>query len=80
MVLTSWLKEFIPALKVECLIIGWGTVAMSLCLMDVAITSGLTGSLVYIPLHPGITVPGLLGGLALVGLAMTMKPVPREEM
>lgn len=79
-VLSSWLKEFIPALKVECLIVGFGLIAMSLCLMVVASTSGLSGPLTYFALSPGLTVPGLLGGIALVIAAMVMKPVPREEM
>lgn len=80
MVLTSWFKEFVPALKVEAIIIGVGLIAMSLCLMDVCITSGLNGNLIYMILHPGTTVPGILAGAALIGAALTMKPVPREEM
>lgn len=79
-VLGLWLKEFIPALKVECLIVGVGMMLMSICLTVVVTTSGLTGSHTYLILHPGTTVPGFLGGLALVAAAMTMKPVPREEM
>ncbi len=79
-VLTSWFKEFVPALKTECLIVGFGLVAMSLCLMDVCITSGLTGERTYMILHPGTTVPGVFAGLGLVAAALTMKPVPREEM
>lgn len=79
-VLGLWLKEFIPALKVECLIVGVGLVLMSICLMVVTITSGLTGKNTYLILHPGTTIPGILAGLALIGAALTMKPVPREEM
>jgi hypothetical protein len=79
-VLGLWAKEFIPALKVECLIVGWGLVLMSICLIVVATTSGLTGSNTYMILHPGLTIPGIIAGLALVGAALTMKPVPREEM
>jgi hypothetical protein len=79
-VLSSWFKEFIPALKVECLIVGFGLIAMSLCLTDVVITSGLTGSLSYLPLNLGVIAPGLLGGIGLVIAALMMKPVPREEM
>jgi hypothetical protein len=79
-VLSSWLKEFIPALKVECIIIGVSLIAMSVCLWVVAATSGLTGKLTYLILHPGTTIPGILSGILLIIAAMTMKPVPREEM
>lgn len=79
-VLSSWLKEFIPALKVECIIIGVSLIAMSICLWVVTATSGLTGKQTYLILHPGTTIPGILGGLALIAAAMMMRPVPREEM
>lgn len=80
MVLTSWFKEFVPALKVEAIIIGAGLIAMSLCLMDVCLTSGLTGNRTYMILHPGTTIPGIIAGVLLIVAALTMKPVPPEEM
>lgn len=79
-ILSSWLKEFIPALKVECLIVGIGLVLISICLMVVATTSGLSGNLMYMALHPGVTAPAMIGGIVLTIAALTMKPVPREEM
>ncbi len=79
-VLVDFFREFIPALKTECIIIGAGTIAMSLCLWLVCATSGLTGGNIYLALHPGLTVPGILGGALLIFLAVTLKPVPREEM
>ncbi len=79
-VLVDFFREFIPALKTECIIVGAGLIAMSLCLWLVCSTSGLTGNNIYLALHPGITGPGILGGAILIFLAKTLKPVPREEM
>ena len=79
-VLSRWVREFIPALKTECLIVGFGLIAMSLCLLEVTITSGLTGKLMYLPLTLGVVAPGIVGGALLVIAALTMKPVPRELM
>jgi ABC-type proline/glycine betaine transport system permease subunit len=64
----------------ETIIIGISLMVMSLCLVLVAESSGLSGRLMYLALHPGITAPGFFGGLALVIAAMVMKPVPRELM
>ncbi len=79
-VLYDFFREFIPALKIESLIVGFGLIAMSLCLMLVCVSSGLTGGNIYLALHPGVTVPGIIGGAVLIFLALTLKPVPREEM
>ncbi len=76
-VLSEYIKEFIPALKVECLIVGVGLMLISACLMLLAITSGLTAELTYLTFHPGITVPLFLAGAFICILALTMKPVPK---
>lgn len=79
-VLIDFFREFIPALKVESIIIGGGLIAMSLCLWVVCASSGLSGSNIYLALHPGTTIPGIVGGAALIFLALTLKPVSREDM
>lgn len=79
-ILYKFFREFIPALKTESLIIGVGLIVMSLCLWVVCATSGLSGTNTYIALHPGLTVPGIISGLILIYLAMTLKPVPYDEM
>lgn len=79
-ILWSWAREFVPALKTECLIVGWGLIAMSICLINVCVTSGLSGKLTYMVLHPGVTFTGLGAGLALLVCAYTWSPVPPEEM
>lgn len=76
-VLRDFFLEFIPALKVEALIIGIGTIIMALCLWEVVWTSGLHGELVYMTLTWGVVIPAILGGILLVFLALTLKPRPR---
>ena len=73
-ILVDFVKEFIPANKDKVLIVGIGTMLMSLCLMLVAVSSGLSGDLTYLTLHPGVTAPAFLGGLGLTGAALVMKP------
>ncbi len=74
-ILIDYLREFIPAHKVECLILGVGTILMSACLALTAHTSGLYGELTYLTLHPGLTGPGFAGGAFLIAAAMVMKPI-----
>lgn len=74
-ILIDYLREFIPAHKVECLILGFGAILMSACLAIEAHTSGLYGPLTYLTLHPGVTGPGFLGGAGLVAAALALKPV-----
>ncbi len=76
-VLRDYFLEFIPAMKVETLIIGIGTIIMALCLWEVVWTSGLHGPLVYLTLTWGIIIPSIIGGIFLVILALTLKPRPR---
>lgn len=73
-ILVDFIKEFIPANKGSVLIVGVGLMLMSLCLMMVAVTSGLSGDLTYLTLHPGTTAPAFLGGLGLTIAALVMKP------
>lgn len=72
-ILINYIKEFIPANKGHVLALGLGLIAMSLCLMVTAVTSGLKGELVYMILHPGVTGFGILSGIALVIAGVTMK-------
>ncbi len=67
-VLTEFLKEFVPAQKIEILIFGVSLIIMSLCLWEQAVTSGLTGPLTYATLHPGVTFAGLGAGLGCIAL------------
>jgi hypothetical protein len=79
-ILGRWFREFVPALKTECIIVGVGLILMSLCLWVVAASSGLTGKLTYLAFHPGTDIPGIIIGVILVWLAMTWKPIPRDQM
>lgn len=80
--LIKWFKEFVPALKTECLIVGYGSMLIAICLTIECVTGGITifGPNRNMFLHPGTTGPFFLGGLFLAFCAHTMKPVPREEM
>lgn len=77
--LYQWFREFVPALKTECLIVGYGLMAVSACLALQCISSGLTGPRTNLFLHPGTDGPAFLAGAVLVVLAYTMKPVPKGE-
>lgn len=78
--LYNFFREFIPALKTESIILGVGLIVMSLCLWVVCATSGLSGTNTYMALHPGTTIPGIISGVVLIYLALTLKPVPYDEM
>lgn len=78
-VLLDFLKEFVPALKTEVLILGVGAIVMGICLHVVAVSSGLSGDLTYPVLHPGTSWGGIGGGLALIALTFVFSTPPEKN-
>ena len=78
-VFLDFLKEFIPSLKTEVLILGVGSIVMGLCLHVVAVSSGLHGNLTYPALHPGTSWGGIVGGLGLIALTVVFPVAPEEN-
>ena len=72
-ILFDYIKEFIPANRGHFLAAGVGSILIGSCIMLTAITSGLSGNLTYLALHPGVSVPAILGGLGMIGAALTLK-------
>ena len=72
-ILVNYVKEFVPANKGHFLAAGVGMILMAICLWITAHTSGLHGELTYLALHPGVTAPTILLGIACVVAAVTMK-------
>ena len=78
-VIVDFLKEFVPALKTEFLIGGFGLIAMGLCLWLVSVTSGLTGELTYVALHPGTSIVcGIVGGVLCIALTFIFHTRPEK--
>lgn len=77
-ILIDYLKEFIPANKGHFLAAGTGAILVGACIWLTAVTSGLKGDLTYLALHPGTSVPVMLGGAAMVVAALTMKLPPES--
>lgn len=77
-ILIDYVKEFIPANKGHFLAAGIGAFLIGACIWMTAVTSGLTGSLTYLALHPGTDVPLMLGGIVLAIAALTMKLPPER--
>lgn len=77
-VLVDFLREFIPALKTEVILAGLASIAMGLCLWLVAVSSGLTGPLTYVALHPGTSMSGIFGGLGLIALTFIFPTRPEK--
>ncbi len=72
-VLSEYLQEFIPAMKVECLIVGVSLMIISACMVLLALTSGLSGQLTYLTFNPGCTAPLFVAGAALCIWALVAK-------
>jgi hypothetical protein len=76
-ILIDYIKEFIPANKGHVLSLGIGLVVVGFCIALTAQTSGLTGNLTYLALHPGTSGPLMGAGAVLAIAAMVMK-LPAE--
>lgn len=72
--LADFFSEFIPALKLESIIVGVGLILMSIYLWFMCNQSGLVGNLAYPVLHPGTSLFGIVAGLGLIVLALVLKP------
>lgn len=72
-ILANYIKEFIPANKGHFLTVGVGLILIGLCIAVTAVTSGLTGQLTYLALHPGTSLSLIVAGLVVVVAALTMK-------
>jgi hypothetical protein len=77
-ILTNYIKEFIPANKGHVIALGISSVVIGFAIWLTAHTSGLTGNLTYLALAPGTSIPCILGGFALIGIAMVMKQPPPD--
>lgn len=77
-ILIDYIKEFIPANKGHFLAAGVTAFLIGACIWLTAVTSGLTGELTYLALHPGTSVPVMLGGVGLIVAALTMQLPPES--
>jgi hypothetical protein len=77
-IIANYLREFIPANKGHVIALGVSLITIGVCIWVTAHTSGLIGDLTYLALAPGTSLPFILGGVALVGVAMMMKLPPAD--